>query len=137
MSTKTPNSLEELMKSWTPRQPSRQIEEELFGVESRGVRTEGRRRGLHLPWYQTLGASLAACVVLLLTVANLTQMAGTGSVSVVPFALSNHSYAASLAMANAPHNSVSAPIFGWTNERAEVSTIRSFDLLNITNRLLR
>src|SRR5688500_13611598 len=130
MSTKTPNSLEELMQSWTPRRPSRQIEEELFGGESRESKVESRRRGLHLPWYQTLGASLAACVVLLLTVANLTQMAGTGSMSGVPFSLSNHSYAASLAMASAPHNSLSAPILGWTNERAAVSTIRSFDLLN-------
>jgi hypothetical protein len=126
---KAPNSLEESMQSWTLRRPSRQIEEELFGGESRESRAESHRRRLHLPWYQTLGASLAACVVLLLTVANFTHIAATGSGG-VSFGLSNHSYAASLAMASAPHNSLSAPILGWTNERAAVSTIRSFDLLN-------
>ena len=131
---KTPNSLEDLMKSWTPRRPSRQIEEELFGTESGWSRVEAPRRRVQLPWYQTLGVSLVACVVVLLTVANFSQIAATGS-SGVSFGLSNHSYAASLAMASAPHNSVSAPIFGWTNERATVSPIRSFDLLN-TNRLL-
>ena len=135
MSTKTPNSMEDLMKSWTPRRPSRQVEEELFGTASGWSRVEVGRARPRLPWYQTLGASLAACVVVLLTVANFSQIAATGSGG-VSFGLSNHSYAASLAMASAPHNSVSAPIFGWTNERATVSTMRSFDLLN-TNRLLR
>jgi hypothetical protein len=90
-----------------------------------------------LPWYQTLGASLVVCVVVMLTVVNVTHFATSGSsLGGVPFTLSNHSYAASLAMASAPVNSFRAPILGWTNERSAVSTIRSFDLL-ITNRLLR
>ena len=131
---KTPNSLEDLMQSWTARRPSPQIAEKLFGearAESRG------RRHIRLPWYQTLGASLAACVVLVLTVANFSHMAANSSVPFGgSFALSNDSVAASLAMASAPHNNLSAQILGWTNEGSSGSSNRSFDLL-ITNRLLR
>ena len=136
---KTPNSLEELMQSWTPRRPSPHIAEKLFGAEEQPVRAESRarRHGIRLPWYQTLGASLAACVVLVLTVANFSHMAASSSVAEGSgFSLSNNNCAATFAMASAPHNNLNAQILGWTNEGSSGSSNRSFDLLN-TNSLLR
>ena len=120
------------MRSWTPRRPSTQIERRLFAVESRGPRVEGRRH-LALPWYQTLGASLVGCAVVLFTVLNFTHLSAVQHFS-TPFSpLSNH--ISSMAMASAPVNTWTAPILGWTNDGAVGSTHRSFDLLN-TNRLL-
>ena len=130
---KTPNSLEEQMRSWTPRRPSSRIEEQLFGAESAAQDTVGESRRLILPWYQTLGVSLVGCAVALLTVLNFTHLDAIQRIS-TPFGpMSNHM--SSLAMA-APHNTWTAPILGWTNDGAVGSSIRPFDLLN-TNRILR
>jgi hypothetical protein len=130
---KTENSLEEQMRSWTPRRPSSRIEKQLFGAESTAQSTVGPSRRPILPWYQTLGASLAACAVVLFTVLNFTHLEAIQRIS-TPFGpMSNHM--ASLAMA-APHNTWTAPILGWTNDGAVGSSIRPFDLLN-TNRILR
>ena len=133
---KTPNSLEDLMQSWTPRRPSPEIAQKLFGRPTARAESRSRRHGIHLPWYQTLGASLAACVVAVLTIANFSHMAANTESLNSPFSLSNNSCAASLAMASAPHNNLSAQILGWTNEGSSGSSNRSFDLLN-TNSLLR
>ena len=130
---KTQESLEEQMRAWTPRRPAPHIAGQLFGVESRELRVESRSRALRLPWYQTLGASLAGCAVVLFTVLNFTQLDAGQRIS-IPFGpLSNH--LASLAMVTSPHNTFSAPILDWTNERTTGTPIRSFDLLN-TNRIL-
>ena len=133
---KTPNSLEDLMRSWTPRKPSPQVEEELFGVKGEQPAFQPRRRVTHLPWWQTLGASAVAFSVAILTLLNVAHLtANHGGVGSLSLSLSNHSFAASFAMANAPINTLSAPILGWTNEGTSGSNTRSFDLLS-TNRLL-
>jgi hypothetical protein len=134
---KTPNSLEEQMRSWTPRQPSAQLEKRIFaeGEHTReSVTLDRPRRTLALPWYQTLGASVAGFVVVLLMVLNFTHLSAIQHVS-TPFGpMSNHM--SSLAMATAPRNTWTAPILGWTNDGTVGSSIRPFDLLN-TNRILR
>ena len=130
---KTPNSLEEQMRSWTPRRPASRIAQQLFNVPRSEPERAVQSRALALPWYQTLGASLAGCAVVLLTVLNFTHLDAVQRIS-APFGpMSNHM--SSLAMA-APHNTWTAPILGWTNDGAVGSSIRPFDLLN-TNRILR
>jgi hypothetical protein len=130
---KTPNSAEDQMRSWTPRRPSRQIEQKLFGTQNTGDEVETRRRSIHLPWYQTLGASVAGCAVVLFTIFNFIHLGAIQRIS-TPFSpLSNHM--SSLAMASAPVNSLTAPILGWTNDGTVGSSIRPFDLLN-TNLIL-
>ena len=119
------------MRSWTPRRPSPLLEQKIFGEEI--PEPQGRRRIMALPWYQTLGVSLAACAALMFTVLNITHSAGGRTITVQFAPLSNH--LASLAMATAPHNTVSAPILEWTNENGDGLNLRSFDLLN-TNRPL-
>jgi hypothetical protein len=127
---KTPNSLEDQMRSWTPRRPSAQIEQKLFGA--RRSTLDVRRRHA-LPWYQTLGASLVGCAVVLFTVLNFAGLEATPHGSTAFSPLSNH--VSSFEMASGPKNMWTAPILHWTNEGAVGSTHRSFDLLN-TNRLL-
>lgn len=119
------------MRSWTPRRPARQIEQNLF--VNRAAKIERQGRALVLPWYQTLGASLVGCAVVLFTVLNFTHLAATQHISTPFSALSNHM--PTMAMATAPINTWTAPILGWTNEGAVGTTHRSFELLN-TNRLL-
>ena len=132
---KTPNSLEDLMRSWTPRKPSRRIEEELFGTASERPVVQARRYSTRLPWWQTLGASAVAFSVVILTLLNVAHLtANHGGVGSLGLSLSNHSFAASFAMANAPINTLSAPILGWTNDGASGSNTRSFEMS--TNRLL-
>ena len=119
------------MRSWVSRHPSPRLEQNIFGGEP--AEPETRRRIMALPWYQTLGVSLAACTALMLTVLNITHSAG-GRMIITPFApLSNN--VASLALVTAPHNTVSAPILEWTNDKGDGLNLRSFDLLN-TNRPL-
>jgi hypothetical protein len=86
-----------------------------------------------LPWYQTLGVSVAACAALMLTVLNATHSTGGQTITIEFAPLSNN--LASLAMDTAPHNTYSAPILNWTNDAGDGSSMRSFDLLN-TNRPL-
>jgi len=119
------------MRSWIPRRPSPQIERQLFGTESRASLADRRIRRPRLPWYQTLGATAVACLVLVLTILNFTQLANgrSPSRSASFFPLSN----GYMAMISAPHNTWTAPILGWTNLGGYGSSIRSFDLLN-TNR---
>src|SRR5205085_7469222 len=124
---KTPNSLEEQMRSWTLRRPSPRIAEQLCAGEERALRAGRRHRAINLPWYQTLGVSVVGCTVALLSILNLTQLDATQRISVQFGPLSNH--LSSLAMA-APHNTWTAPILGWTNDEAVGSPIRPFDLLN-------
>ena len=132
---KTPQSLEEQMRSWTPRPASARVEQSLFGEDRLATRGRhpARSRTLALPWYQTLGASMAGCAVILFTILNFMQLSATHRIS-TPFGpLSNH--LASLAMASAPVNTWTAPILGWTNDGAVGSSIRPFGLLN-TNTIL-
>jgi hypothetical protein len=131
---KTPKSLEEQMRSWTPRRPSPRVEQELFGTEQKEFFTLRSSRTISLPWYQTLGASLVGCMVVLLTIVNYTHLGAEQRISIAFPPLSNH--LSSLAMATAPINTWTAPILGWTNDGAVGSSIRPFDLLN-TNRILR
>ena len=123
------------MRSWVPRQPSQQIEQRLFGKGERVAVAGGRSHAVHLPWWQTFGASAVACAVLIITLLNVTQVSVGGPAGGTNFSLSNRSFAVSLAMASAPINTWSAPILSWTNEGGLGSTHRSFDLPN-TNRLL-
>jgi hypothetical protein len=143
---KTRNSLEEVMRSWTPRAPSERIEKRLFAnAGGRAPEASGRaetwtmtRRSTshRLPWWQTLGASAVAFAVAVMTLFNVAQLTATDSPSSAWLSLSNHSCAATFAMASAPINTWRAPIFGWTNERTVGSNARPFDLLS-TNRSLR
>ena len=129
----TEKSLEEQMRSWTPRRPSPRVAKQLFGVPASEARPPGESRTVTLPWYQTLGASLAGCASVLLIVVNFIHLEAIQHVS-APFGpMSNHM--SSYAMA-APHNTWTAPILGWTNDGTVGSPIRPFDLLN-TNRILR
>ena len=118
------------MRSWTPRSPSPHIEAQLF----RPPGHEQTARKPSLAWYQTLGTTAAACLVMVLTVLNATRLAGPGSstlaASLMPW---SNSY---VAMISAPHNTWTAPILGWTHIGGSGSSIRSFDLIN-TNRPLR
>jgi hypothetical protein len=124
------------MRSWTPRAPSPAIEAKLFGVEPRVLSAGAHRRPMHLPWWQTIGASAVACLALVVSLLNMAQFSvARGSAGASILSLSNRSCAVSLAMASAPVNTWHAPILGWTNDGALGSTHRSFDLLN-TNRLL-
>lgn len=132
---KTPDSLDEIMRSWTPRAPSTQLKERLFAAKVQAQETR-QRAAHHLPWWQTLGASAAAFGVAVLTLLNVAQLTATGTSSSAWLSLSNHSCAASFAMASAPINTWRAPIFGWTNDGVSGSNARSFDLLS-TNRSLR
>lgn len=123
--------MEERMRSWTPRKPSTRLEQELFAAKATPGAPRAHRR-LHLPWYQTLGASVAGCVVVLFTVLNFMQLGATHGIS-SPFGpLSNH--LASMAMVSAPINTVSAPILSWTNDGTVGSSTRPY-LLN-TNTIL-
>jgi hypothetical protein len=131
---KTPDSMEELMRSWTPRKPSPRIEQELFGSAPR-VAPE-RRPHTALPWWQTLGASAVAFSVAMFTLLNLVQFGVTGgATNGAVLSFSNYSSAASLAMASAPINTLTAPILGWTNEGSSGSIPRSFNVLR-TNEIL-
>jgi hypothetical protein len=131
---KKPDSMEELMRSWTPRAPSARIEKELFGTD-RKANTE-RRKHTAMPWWQTLGASAVAFSVAMFTLLNMVQFSATGgSGHVTVLSFSNYSSAASLAMANAPINSWNAPNLGWTNEGSSGSIPRSFNVLR-TNQIL-
>ncbi len=123
------------MRSWGLRRPSPEIEQRLFGGQGPAARAHSGKHGMHLPWWQTLGASAVACAALILTLLNVAQVSVGGSAGATNFSLSNRSFAVSLAMASAPVNTWSAPILSWTNEGALGSTHRSFDLPN-TNRLL-
>lgn len=118
------------MRSWTPRPPSPHIEAELF----RPQRQAQFARRPSLAWYQTLGTTAAACLILVLTILNMTRLAGPGSATLAAsFMPWSNSY---VAMISAPHNTWTAPILGWTNLGGSGSSIRSFDLIN-TNRPLR
>jgi hypothetical protein len=127
---KTPNSLEERMKSWTPRPPSPHIEAHLF----RPPAQPAAARKPSFAWYQTLSITAAACLVMALTIFNVTRLAGPGASTLgASFMPWSNSY---VAMISAPHNTWTAPILGWTNIGGSGSSIRSFDLIN-TNRPLR
>lgn len=130
---KTPNSLEDQMRSWTLRRPAASIEQQLFGT--RNVEREARngRRPGTLPWFQTLGASVVGCAVVLLTVLNLLHLGATQNFSVSLTSLSNHP--SSLAFANAPVNTLPAPILGWTNDGTVSSPTRPFNVLNTNSTL--
>lgn len=128
---KTPNSMEELMRSWTPRAPSARIKQELFGPEPAAK----RREHTAMPWWQTLGASAVAFSAAIFTLLNVVQFGVTGgSTNGAVLSFSNYSSAASLAMASAPINTWTAPILGWTNEGASGSIPRSFEVLR-TNQI--
>jgi len=131
---KNPNSIEELMRSWTPRAPSSRLEEKLFGTGN--AQHAGRPHSIHLHWRQTLGASAVAFAVAIMTLLNMVQLTGGATANGAHLSLSNHSSAASFALASAPINTLRAPLLGWTNEGSDGLNLRSFDLLN-TNRILR
>lgn len=132
---KTPNSMEELMRSWTPRQPSAHLERELFGEEARPARS-ARGRHTAMPWWKTLGASAVAFSVAIFTLLNVMQLTiPGGSGHAAPISFSNYHSAVSLAMASAPINTLTAPILSWTNEGSSGSMSRSFKVLD-TNQIL-
>ena len=121
------------MRSWTPRRPGAQLEQQLFGTRTaeRGKRSE--RRPVTLPWFQTLGASVVGCAVLLFTVLNLLHLGATQNFSASLNSLSNHP--SSLAFANAPASTLPAPILGWTNDGMVSSPTRPFNVLNTNSTL--
>lgn len=130
---KTPNSLEDQMRSWTPRRPGARIEQQLF--ESRKQKAEGRNteRPIILPWFQTLGASVVGCAVLLFTILNFLHLGATQNFSAALPSLSNHP--SSLAFANAPVSTLPGPILGWTNDGTVSSPTRPFNALNTNSTL--
>ena len=79
-----------------------------------------------------------ACLLLMVTALNVTQWAGgtTESFSMALLTASNRSELASLALANAPHNTWSAPILSWTNGEGVGSSTGLLYPLN-TNHSLR
>jgi len=72
---------------------------------------------------------MATFAILLVTAVNLVHLHGVASGGAwnMAAAISNASYAASFA--EVQHNCLSAPIFGWTNDRELHSSMPSFDLL--------
>ena len=124
--------MENLLRSWAPRQPSARLEQELFGT---AAAPDPKRVvwPFQIRWQGAWGAALAMCVVALFTVANVSHLSRL-STNEVPLTLASLSNVTSLAMGQ--HNTWSAPIFSWTNDGELRSTIRPFDLLT-TNRLLR
>lgn len=130
---KTPNSMEELMRSWTPRPPATRVGEELFGEEGRPFRAI-RHKHTAMPWWKTLGASAVAFSVAILTLLNVMTVPG-GAGHAAPVSFSNYHSAVSLAMASAPINTLTAPILSWTNEGSSGSMPRSFKVLD-TNQIL-
>ena len=129
---KNPESWETQLRSWVPRQPSLRIKAHLF---ARGGKTPACRVAQGwLDWHNAWPAAFAASLIALLTIVNVTRLAGfgvsSGPVTFTVAALSN------MTSVELQHNCVSAPIFGWTSDRQLHSPRRSFDLLN-TNHLLR
>lgn len=123
---KTPESLEEQMRSWTPRRPGAHLEQQLFGARN-------APRPVTLPWFQTLGASVVGCAVVLFTILNFLQLGATQNFPGSLTSLSNHP--SSLAFANAPASTLPAPILGWTNDGAVSSPTRPFNVLNTNSTL--
>lgn len=134
---KTPNSLEEQLRSWTPRRPAPAIEERLFGTAN-ATQPALNPRGVSWHWQPAFGAAAVACLLLMTTALNVTQWAGgrSESFSLGLLSASNRSELATLALASAPHNTWSAPILGWTNGEGTGSSIRPLYPLN-TNHSLR
>ena len=132
------NSLEEQLRSWQPRHPSARVEQNIFASAAAAPKANkslAQSIHFHLSWQSGWAAGLATCMVLTFTLLNLTHSTGLTSLPRLNASavLSNSSYASSFV--ELEHNCVSAPIFGWTNDRELHSSIRSFDLLN-TNHLL-
>ncbi len=130
---KTPNSLEDQMRSWTPRRPGAHLEQQLFGARNAERGTRNRERVVTLPWFQTLGASVVGCAVVLFTILNFLQLGATQNFPSSLTSLSNHP--SSLAFANAPASKLPAPILGWTNDGAVSSPTRPFNVLNTNSTL--
>lgn len=137
------NSLENLRTSWKPRGPSARLKGAIFSDSSRpglAVRMEAPfailSRWLAAPSH-ALGTT-AACVLLMAgVVVNVIgeREVAAGSFPLLAVGFSNQSWAASVALAHAPHNSCSAPILGWTKDLAFPSTNRSFEALNTNHPL--
>jgi hypothetical protein len=130
---KTPNSLEDQMRSWTPRRPAASIEQQLFATRNTKHETRNSTRPVTLPWFQTLGASVVGCAVVLFTVLNFLHLGATQDFSAALSPLSNHP--SSLAFANAPASMLPAPILGWTNDGMVSSPTRPFNVLNTNSTL--
>ncbi len=130
---KTPNSLEDQMRSWAPRRPGAQLEQQLFGTRNAKPETRNSPRPISLPWFQTLGASVVGCAVVLFTILNFLHLDATQNFSATLTSLSNHP--SSLAFANAPASTFPAPILGWTNDGTVSSPTRPFNVLNTNSTL--
>jgi hypothetical protein len=130
---KTPNSLEEQMRSWTPRRPGVRIEQQLFEIQNPKSKIQNPESPITLPWFQTLGASVVGCAVVLFTILNFLQLGATQNFAGSLNSLSNHP--SSLAFANAPASTLPAPILGWTNDGTVGSSTRPFNVLNTNSTL--
>jgi hypothetical protein len=130
------NSMEYRLRSWQPRRPSPRVEQNIFAPAHSSRRASWLHRvHFHLSWQSGWAAGIATCLVLAFTLLNFSHSTGVVwlpklNTSAV---LSNSSYASSFV--ELEHNCVSAPIFGWTNDRELHSSVGSFDLLK-TNHLL-
>ena len=121
------------MRSWTPRRPGAHLEQQLFGARNLERGTRSDRRPVTLPWFQTLGASVVGCAVVLFTILNFLHLGATQNFSASLTSLSNHP--SSLAFANAPASTLPAPILGWTNDGMVSSPTRPFNVLNTNSTL--
>ncbi len=121
------------MRSWTPRRPGAHLEQQLFGTRNAERGTRSERRPVTLPWFQTLGASVVGCAVVLFTILNFLNLGATQNFSASLNSLSNHP--SSLAFANAPASTLPAPILGWTNDGTVGSSTRPFNVLNTNSTL--
>ena len=130
---KTPDSLEDQMRSWTPRRPGAHLEQQLCAIRNPKSEIRNSERPITLPWFQTLGASVVGCAVVLFTILNLVHLGATQDFGGSLNSLSNHP--SSLAFANAPASTLPAPILGWTNDGAVGSSTRPFNVLNTNSTL--
>src|ERR1051325_8815736 len=109
------NSLENQLRSWTPRRPSAKLKDEIF-AEPLSVSAGDCAHAL---FFRFESASLAALAICLLLMTFLWQSPRFWSVQMtgsLPYtSYSNQNCAAYLSFASAAHNVFSAPIFGWTN----------------------
>ena len=121
------------MRSWTPRRPGASLEQQLFGTRNAKPETRNLPRHATLPWFQTLGASVVGCAVVLFTILNFLQLGATQNFSGSLNSLSNHP--SSLAFANAPASKLPAPILGWTNDGTVSSPTRPFNVPNTNSTL--
>jgi hypothetical protein len=127
--------LEERMRSWTPRRPSRGLERRVFGDVSKGGHS------FRLPRWSWLAPAASVCV-LLVQLAVHQPSSGFSPATMAPGAFATSSLNDRDLSAYAPgwvHSDRNGPIrdtFEWTNATVAPSTMRTSPvMLSLTNSL--